>query len=412
MLNLRRSCYKAAPRFYRRGFVSFQTLKIDPTVPLEEESLAWYSPDDFYPVTIGEVLNSSYKVLGKLGYGAHSTVWLCRDIRDQTFVAVKVCTRDGHQSARVHRELQFYERVSSIKTSHRGQSFIRGLLGTFEITGPAGQHLCLIHPPMHMTIRDLQYMNGSRRLNGPILRWTLSNVLSALAFLHEEAEVIHTDINPSNIMLTVADETVLESVENAELENMLPKKIVNSNRTIYSSHKLGLPKDSLWGEPVLCDFGEARIGRHHKGLVQPELYRAPEVLFDMAWGSGVDVWSVAAMVWDLFENRHLFNAVDETGQPSATHHVAEMVAYLGLPPPGYIDRSETTQRVFDIQGQWKGAGGAVVPPLSLNDTITALHGENKCLFLDFIKSMLAWLPEKRKTASELLQDPWLNTATS
>lgn len=164
---------------------------------------------------------------------------------------------------------------------------------------------------MHMTIRDLQYMNGSHRLNEPILRWTLSNVLSALAFLHDEAEVIHTgksrrpisnlrlievDINPSNIMLTVADETVLHNVENAELENLLPRKIVNNDRTIYSSHKLGLPRDALWGEPVLCDFGEARIGRHQKGLVQPELYRAPEVLFDMAWGSGVDVWSVAAMV--------------------------------------------------------------------------------------------------------------------
>jgi serine/threonine-protein kinase SRPK3 len=112
--------------------------------------------------------------------------------RDQAFVAVKVCTRNGNQSARIHRELQFYERVSSIKTNHHGQSFIRGLLGTFEIAGPTGQHLCLVHPPMHMTIWDLQYMNTSRRLNKPLLRWTLSNVLNALALLHEEAEVIHT----------------------------------------------------------------------------------------------------------------------------------------------------------------------------------------------------------------------------
>jgi hypothetical protein len=55
-------------------------------------------------------------------------------------------------------------------------------------------------------------------------------------------------------------------------------------------------------------------------------------------------------VWDLFENRHLFNAVDEDGQPSATHHVAEMVAYLGLPPSEYIHRSGITDRVFDNEG--------------------------------------------------------------
>jgi hypothetical protein len=90
--------------------------------------------------------------------------------RDQAFVAVEVCTRNSTQSARIHRELQFYERVSSIKTNHHGQSFIRGLLGTFEITGPTGQHLCLVHPPMHKIIRDLQYMNVSRRLNELLLR--------------------------------------------------------------------------------------------------------------------------------------------------------------------------------------------------------------------------------------------------
>jgi serine/threonine-protein kinase SRPK3 len=61
--------------------VSFYTSKIHPTVPFEEECLAWYSLDDFYPVTVGEVPDSNYKVIGKLGYGAHSTVWLCRQIR-------------------------------------------------------------------------------------------------------------------------------------------------------------------------------------------------------------------------------------------------------------------------------------------------------------------------------------------
>jgi hypothetical protein len=65
-------------------------------------------------------------------------------------------------------------------------------------------------------------------------------------------------------MLTVADDSVLEDVEKAESKNLLPRKIIDDVRTIYSSHKLGLPKDSLWGEPVLCDFGEARIGNTTK----------------------------------------------------------------------------------------------------------------------------------------------------
>lgn len=57
--------------------------KMDLTRPLllEEETLDCYSPDQFYPVAVGEVLNSSYRVVGKLGYGAQATVWLCRDVR-------------------------------------------------------------------------------------------------------------------------------------------------------------------------------------------------------------------------------------------------------------------------------------------------------------------------------------------
>lgn len=98
-------------------------------------------------------------------------------------------------------------------------------------------------------------------------------------------------------MLTIDDESLLPAFEQAEASDPSPKKFVDDTRTIYGSRKLGLPKDSLWGQPVLCDFGEARIGLGpHRGLIQPELYRAPEVLFDMGWESSADIWNVAVMV--------------------------------------------------------------------------------------------------------------------
>ena len=46
--------------------------------------------------------------------------------------------------------------------------------------------------------------------------------------------------------------------------------------------------------------------------------------------------------------------------------------------------------------------------LSLEDSEKNLEGRNKELFLQFIRSMLRWVPEERKTARELLEDPWLN----
>jgi hypothetical protein len=46
---------------------------------------------------------------------------------------------------------------------------------------------------------------------------------------------------------------------------------------------------------VLCDFNETRLWLVHKGPIQSDLYRAPEVLFEMEWAKGVDVWSVATL---------------------------------------------------------------------------------------------------------------------
>lgn len=48
---------------------------------VEEETLPVYDPDEFYPVHIGDVFKERYHVLGKLGFGANSTTWFCRDLR-------------------------------------------------------------------------------------------------------------------------------------------------------------------------------------------------------------------------------------------------------------------------------------------------------------------------------------------
>lgn len=97
-------------------------------------------------------------------------------------------------------------------------------------------------------------------------------------------------------MLSIEDETILTEFEKNEQENPGPQKIVDNNYTIYTSRKLSLPSNDLWGQPVLCDLGEARIGNSHRGNIQPDIYKAPEVLFDMRWSFSADIWNVGVMV--------------------------------------------------------------------------------------------------------------------
>lgn len=68
-------------------------------------------------------------------------------------------------------------------------------------------------------------------------------------------------------------------------------------RTIYQSRKLKHPERHAFGLPVLCDFGEARVGRRFSyEEIQPEVYRAPEILLQMEWNHMVDIWNVARVV--------------------------------------------------------------------------------------------------------------------
>ena len=51
-----------------------------------------------------------------------------------------------------------------------------------------------------------------------------------------------------------------------------------------------------------------------------------------------------------------------------------------------------------------------IPDLSLEEAGTALDSEKKEIYVKFVRSMVRWLPEERKRATELLKDPWLEGA--
>lgn len=44
----------------------------------------------YHPVHIGEVINKRYVVIQKLGWGHFSTVWLSKDFKYDTYVALKI----------------------------------------------------------------------------------------------------------------------------------------------------------------------------------------------------------------------------------------------------------------------------------------------------------------------------------
>ena len=79
------SSFRWLPRLGRAwkplSFSNSNFPRISSTQLIEEETIPDYVASRYYPVRIGEVFQDRYQIVGKLGFGASSTVWLARDLR-------------------------------------------------------------------------------------------------------------------------------------------------------------------------------------------------------------------------------------------------------------------------------------------------------------------------------------------
>lgn len=98
-------------------------------------------------------------------------------------------------------------------------------------------------------------------------------------------------------MLGVEDESVFTDYEQAEKSSPSQSRYVSQDRRIYASRPFRRPQNHAYGTPILCDLGEARIGVDHAHVeIQPEIYKAPEVLMETGFTHSADIWNAACLV--------------------------------------------------------------------------------------------------------------------
>lgn len=210
----------------------------------------------------------------------------------------------------------------------------------------------------------------------------------------------------------------------------------------YVSRELRMPRN--WGAPVLCDFGSAVPGgTEHTEDIQPNIYRAPEVILEVPWTYSVDIWNVGCMVWqrvitlvanfwkmasqiwNIFEGESLFTGYDPESQTYRSRaHLAEIIKLLGPPPPSLLARGKLSHKFFSDES--KPMPLSFQYPLTLSNVIddlsakvlsegriplekreTTLQGQDKADFLRLMLKMLQWDPANRSSARELQEDEWI-----
>ncbi|KAI9803816.1 MAG: hypothetical protein M1825_001696 [Sarcosagium campestre] len=376
--------------------------RIDSSYLVEEETVKGYKSKHYYPVKLDEVLHERYKTIGKLGFGSASTVWLCRDLqKEHEYVALKVYIN----SSKYHRELPIYEEINTLQTTHEGRKHVRKMYDSFELQGPHGTHICLVHEPLGISLGELKELNSDGLFSTELARQTLRCILTGLQFLHTEVRVIHTetqDLQPSNMLLGIHDDSVLGKFEQNEMENPCPRKELD-DRTIYLSRPMPLSK----GEPSITDLSEARFGDcKHTDRIMPSVYRAPEVILGLPWSYPVDIWGFGMVLWDLLQPKRLFQPQDSEGRYSEAHHLAQMISVMGPPPLDLLRQcGEKADQYWEKNGTWKNL--APIPDTSLERLDQKLEGEEKQQFIAFMRKMLQWNPEDRQDSESLYWDEWL-----
>lgn len=56
----------------------------------EDEGMPDYKIGGYHPIHVGEILMDRYVIIQKLGWGHFSTVWLTKDLKFNSYVAIKV----------------------------------------------------------------------------------------------------------------------------------------------------------------------------------------------------------------------------------------------------------------------------------------------------------------------------------
>ncbi|XP_062254276.1 SRSF protein kinase 1b isoform X4 [Platichthys flesus] len=169
----------------------------------EQEDPNDYCRGGYHHVKIGDLFNGRYHVIRKLGWGHFSTVWLAWDIQEKRFVAMKVVKSAEHYTETALDEIKLLKSVRNTDPNDPNREKVVQLLDDFKISGMNGTHVCMVFEVLGYHLLKWIIKSNYQGLPQPCVKSIIQQVLQGLDYLHTKCKIIHTDIKPENILLTV-----------------------------------------------------------------------------------------------------------------------------------------------------------------------------------------------------------------
>ncbi|KAK1144165.1 hypothetical protein N8T08_005829 [Aspergillus melleus] len=170
---------------------------------------------------------------------------------------------------------------------------------------------------------------------------------------------------------------------------------------------------------ILGDFGEAFSldeVRRGEDCHTPLAMRPPEARFEphAPLTYSADIWSLATTIWEILGMKSIFSREFAT----ADEVVSQQIDVLGSMPLSWWKCWEERSQFFDEYGRPK-AGRYVWPHIDQafeegvqmyrrkSSRVCEFDREETAAILELIKRMLAFRPEERPTAEEVLKSDWI-----
>lgn len=97
-------------------------------------------------------------------------------------------------------EIKLLSRVSACSPTHPGREHIVSFLDSFSHrVAPETSHICIVFEPLGENLLGLIERNKKKGVPRSLVKVIAKQILLGLEYLHDECDLVHTDIKPENI---------------------------------------------------------------------------------------------------------------------------------------------------------------------------------------------------------------------
>ncbi|KAJ8905490.1 hypothetical protein NDN08_001997 [Rhodosorus marinus] len=362
-----------------------------------------------------------YLIIGRLGSGHFSAVFLAYDYHEKRSVAVKVQRSAEHYIEAARDEIELLRDLR--RKDPEGKQPVVHLNDCFELYYDGGEppktrklHICTVFEVLGKTLLSL--IRRCRYEGAPLnlVKVISKGILQGLDYLHTECKIIHTDLKPENVMfeLTPKQESHMDSEVRRLATEALTNTAVFDTDHVKSIMMAFGPEETdnqfALAKVKIIDFGNACwTHKQFASDIQTRQYRCPEAIIGAGYDTSADIWSAGCMIFEILTGDYLFDPRGTESYCRDEDHLAMMMEIVGKFPSDFVSRGAYSGDYFDRYDELPSI--PEIRFIGLRKLLHRKYGFSKDLsadVADFLIPMLKIRPERRAKAKECMEHPYLD----